>query len=316
MQRLVVAACALLAASLAGCQSPAAPDPAAPSDPEDGGSTLDPALPVGVPALPGNASSTSSSTVAPAPSDRLHWSGVVDVTESMLFFPWETLTIAPGTVVRFHSSPDGDLRATPWVPQADAYIMDHDDPTGREGYKLSHPTLAGRIHAVGTAAQPILFTSAQETPGYADWNQLTLLSGSRLENVTTEYTHNGITIVGNDVLLANVVARESLWSCIDVFGTRVSLRGIEAYHCWHQAVGFKDKDGNTLTDAFLHDAQVGINCEGGAHPVVQDVRLEAAGVAGTCDPSVHASVVMHLRPVDVAGGTYKGELVYPAPTFG
>lgn len=305
MRAWPVALAGLLVA-LAGCQSA----PAADDGPEAGAGEA-PDIPDVAGSLPSSAPSPSSPTSSsPAPaSDRLHWSGIVEVEQSMLFLPWETLTIAPGTTVRFHSLPDGDLRSTDWVPQADAYIKDHDDPTGREGYKQSHFSLTGRIHAVGTAAQPILFTSAEDRPGYADWNQLTLLSGSRLENVTTEYTHNGITILGDDVVLANVVARESLWSCIDVFGTRAVLRGIEAYHCWHSAVGFKGTGSNTLTDARTHDAMVGVNCENSAQPTLVRVTVEAAGYAPGCPAG---AVTIVPRAADVAGGTYKGELVYPA----
>ena len=263
-----------------------------------------------VPAPAPAPTTTPSPAPPPAaePADPWHWSGTVEVTESILVPPWQTLRIDPGTVVRFAKLPDGDLRATPWVAQADAYIKDHDDPTGREGYRASHFSITARIVALGTAERPILFTSAQPEPEYADWNQLVLLSGSRLENVTTEYSHNGINLRGDGIVLRHVTARESLWSCIDIYGDRVEMRWIEAYHCWHSAVGFKGPGDRLLADSFTHDAQVGINCESGAAPRLERVRNAGAGIAPGCSWD---GIEHDPRPADVAGGTYGGLLIYP-----
>ncbi|MFO1533732.1 MAG: hypothetical protein ABR562_08600, partial [Thermoplasmatota archaeon] len=215
-------------------------------------------------------------------------------------------TVDPGTVVRFHKQPDHLQDA--WIPQADGYVQDHNDPTGHVGYRESHVQVYGRIVAVGTKEAPILFTSAEAHPEYADWNQLVLASGSRLENVTAEYMHNGINVNGDHVVLRNIVARESLWSCIDSFGDDITMRDIEAYHCWHQAVGYKGTGQNTLDGAYLHDSQVAVNCEEGTQPTLAHIRTKAAFMAPSCGTP---DLVEEPGNSDVPGGTYDGVLIYP-----
>lgn len=286
MRSIAIAALVVLAA---GCvQGPSTP-PAA-SEPPPGASATDPG--------------TSAATRAPA--DPLHWSGLVDLNASVLLLPWQTLRIDPGTTVRFHKL--ADVNGTAWTPQADAYIKDHNDPTGRVGYQQSHFMIYGQVVAVGTKGAPIRFTSASPRPEYADWNQIVLASGSRLENVTAAYSHDGINVHGDHVVLRNVVAHDSLWSCIDSFGTDESYDHVEAYHCWHQAVGFKGGGSARLVDAFLHDAQLAVNCEGGAQPVLLNVTTRAAEVALTCPGGATTTLA---GTSDAAGGTYGGVLVYP-----
>lgn len=119
------------------------------------------------------------------------WRGTIRVTGDVLVLPWLTLTIEPGTRVLFEKKPD--VPGTDWTEFADAYIKDHDDQTGREGYGQSHYDLAAKMIALGTTEQPIVFTSAQAQPEYADWDQLVLFNGSRLYQVEVSYAHNGST---------------------------------------------------------------------------------------------------------------------------
>ncbi|MHB8632998.1 MAG: hypothetical protein ACYDBQ_03390 [Thermoplasmatota archaeon] len=301
-------AAVVIALLLAGCATaPAVPSAGATGAATVSATTSPAAVAPGAPvARPIATPSSVASAPAPVP-DPWHWKGVVDVQQSIFVLPWDTLVIDPGTTIRFHALPD--VNGTPWGPTSDGYVQEHNDPTGHVGYQASHFTIYGKIVAVGTQAQPIRFTSANATPGYADWDQLVLSSGSRLENVTVEYAHDGIDVQGDDVVLANVTAHDSLWSCIDVFGARARLRDVEAYHCWHQAVGFKGPGGGSLTNAFLHDSQVAVNCEDGANPTLAALRVRAAFMAPACPP---VSGMTNLPGgADVAGGTYHGVLIYP-----
>lgn len=63
-----------------------------------------------------------------------NWSGTITIIEDILFVPWVTLRIAPGTKILFAKNPD--IPNTPWTKFADAYITEHNDPTGREGYNI------------------------------------------------------------------------------------------------------------------------------------------------------------------------------------
>ena len=235
------------------------------------------------------------------------WSGTITVVQDTTFVPWVKLTIKPGTRVRFEKKPDGEL--TDWTEFADQYIKEHNDPTGRTGYNATHFMLVAKMVAVGTKDRPILFTSAQASPDYADWDQLVLLQGSRLENVEVEYAHNGVNIDGDNVAVRNSKIHDSLWSCIDIFSVENIIESNEVYHCWHQAIGVKVKGKNLLTKNDVHDAQLGVNCEFGADPEIRANRFAAAPINPECPPGENKIVE---RPPDSPGGTYGGKLIYPS----
>lgn len=245
-----------------------------------------------------------------------HWSGTITIVGDTSFAPWVTLTIAPGTKILFEKNPD---RAdTDWTKFADAYIKDHHDPTGRIGYNQSHFDLVARIKAIGTKQQPIMFSSAQTKPEYADWDQLVLFGGSVLDYVEVAYAHNGV-YVGNDaalfsggkvVAISNSTIHDSLWSCIDIWSADATIKNNTVYHCWHQAIGVKGNGLNRIEGNTIHDAQLSINCESGAKPTLIGNRFEAAPMSADCPAGDNNRIIG--RPADTPGGTYSGKLIYPS----
>ncbi|MSU74996.1 MAG: right-handed parallel beta-helix repeat-containing protein [Candidatus Magasanikbacteria bacterium] len=236
------------------------------------------------------------------------WGGTIHITGDTYFAPWAPLTIEPGTKILFEKNPNAPN--TPWTKYADDFITKHNDPTGHTGYNKSHFEIYGRILAIGTAVQPIIFTSAQAKPEYADWDELVLASGSKLDHVEVSYAHNGINVQGNNVSVTNSRVHDSLWSCIDIFSSGNRIDHNEVYHCWHQAIGLKAGNDNIVTNNFLHDAQLSINCEQGAKPTIENNHFEAAPLNPDCGPGTNNTKV-DRRP-DIAGGTYDGSLIYPS----
>ncbi len=236
------------------------------------------------------------------------WNGTIHITGDIIFLPWATLTIEPGTKILFEKNPD--IPGTPWTKYADDFITKHNDPTGHEGYNQSHFDMYAKIIARGTAAAPIIFTSAQPKPEYADWDQLVLHGGSILNHVDVSYAHNGINVGGDNVTITNSRSHDSLWSCIDIFSLKNRIENNEVYHCWHQAIGLKAGGPNLIKNNFLHDAQLGVNCENGANPTIENNHLEAAPLSPDCGEGVGNANID--RPHDVAGGTYEGKLIYPS----
>ncbi|MBI2589069.1 right-handed parallel beta-helix repeat-containing protein [Candidatus Saccharibacteria bacterium] len=237
------------------------------------------------------------------------WKDQVRVTGDVTFAPIATLTIEPGTKVIFDKQPD--IAGTDWAGNADAYIKDHNDPTGRKGYSQTHFSITAKIIAKGTPDKKITFTSAQSKSEYADWDQLTLLGGSRLEYVEAAYAHNGLTVWGGNVQITHSMIHDSLWSCVDVFSQNVLVEDNQIYYCWHQAIGTK-KAGvpATIRRNFIHDAQVGVNCENGSKPTIVDNKLVAAPIGEECGSGSSNEVID--QPADTAGGTYAGQLIYPS----
>ncbi|MFA5987574.1 MAG: right-handed parallel beta-helix repeat-containing protein, partial [Candidatus Paceibacterota bacterium] len=239
------------------------------------------------------------------------WSGNVEITGNVIFPPWATLNILPGTKITFLKKPDMSILDTPWTSAADAYIKDHNDPTGRTGYGDTHFSIIGVIKALGTKESPIIFTSAQDSPEYADWKQITLLGGSKLDFVEVSYAHNGVTINGDNVAITNSKIHDSLWSCVDIFSSGNIIRDNEIYHCWHQAVGVKVSGSNVIENNYVHDANSGVNCENDSNASILANHFAAAPVhqAGCF---LAADNQFDNREQDVPGGTYNGALVYPA----
>lgn len=246
------------------------------------------------------------------------WSGTITIIEDVTFAPWATLNIDPGTRVMFDKKADGELGN--WIENADAFIKDHNDPTGREGYEKTHFMIYGKIVAIGTKEKYIVFTSSKNipyldrsdvAPDYADWDQLILFSGSHLDYVDVSYAHNGVNIDGSGVVINNSIVHDSLWSCIDIFSTGNYVDNTEVYHCWHQAIGVKVKGENRIIGNYLHDAQLAVNCENGANPQVEMNRIKSASVSEDCKNS--KDNFQEEGDYDTEGGTYDGRLIYPAP---
>ncbi len=246
------------------------------------------------------------------------WSGTITVIGDTFFPPWVTLTILPCTKVFFDKSPD--ILDTPWTKFADAYIMDHNDPTGREGYNKTHFDLVAKIKAIGTKNAPIIFTSAQPKPEYADWDQLVVFGGSIFNYIQLSYAHNGLNVtregfpfdLGKEVTISNSLFHDSLWSCIDTWSADVTIKNNEIYHCWHQGIGLK-KEGTIIIEGnAIHDAQLSINCEGGAKPMIRKNRFEAAHLNPDCPAGEENQDIE--RVADTKGGTYDGKLIYPSNT--
>ena len=101
------------------------------------------------------------------------WSGTVILSGQNVVRRGVTLTIEPGTVVKF------------------AWTDENGDDIGD-----GELTVEGRLIAKGTAGQPILFTSAKENPRAKDWTfvQISVSKNSLVEHCIFEYAFSGLQI--------------------------------------------------------------------------------------------------------------------------
>jgi parallel beta-helix repeat protein len=100
------------------------------------------------------------------------WEGTVIIDGVVQFAPGTTLTIEPGTVVKFtRVDTDGD-----GIGENELYVQ-------------------GRLVAKGTEERPILFTSAEERPAPGDWGAVNIMvSEGRVNELTRcviEYGYRG-----------------------------------------------------------------------------------------------------------------------------
>ncbi len=117
------------------------------------------------------------------------WTGEVLVTGDILVPPGVTLTIAPGTVVKFRKI----------GPESDRNLFGTDSPY----YPQAEIIVTGRLIARGTAEKPISFISAETSPQPADWGSLNFLGGSGnvLEWCRIKHAYNGVHAHGAEVLV-------------------------------------------------------------------------------------------------------------------
>lgn len=119
------------------------------------------------------------------------WSGTVLVSGDVYVEPGATLTIAPGTIVKFKRIDETSEQNlfntdTPYYPQAELIIR-------------------GRLIAKGTEKEPITFTSAEIDARPADWGAVNFLGSiaSVIDHCRFMFAYNGIHAHGSKVTVSN-----------------------------------------------------------------------------------------------------------------
>lgn len=131
------------------------------------------------------------------------WSGTVVLSGQSVVRRGVTLTILPGTIIKF------------------AWTDEEKDAVGD-----GELTVEGRLIAKGTKEQPILFTSAQEKPAMKDWTfvQISVSRDSIVEHCIFEYAFSGL-----QVHYSTATIRESLFR-YNFEGVRFSTTDILIEH--------------------------------------------------------------------------------------
>lgn len=112
------------------------------------------------------------------------WKGAVLVEGAVTVAPQATLTIEPGTVIRFRGK----------------------DPSG------AVLVVQGRVVAEGTKESPIVFTSSFAVPAAGDWQGVMLLGSEKknvLENCRIDSAQTGVEAIFSNLTLKNVRAERS-----------------------------------------------------------------------------------------------------------
>ena len=119
------------------------------------------------------------------------WNGEILITGDVHVPEGVTLTISPGTNIRFKK----------FSLESDRNLFGIESPY----YEQAEIIVTGKLIAKGTDEKPILFTSAETNPQTADWSALNFLGskGNVVENCRIEYAYNGIHAHGAEVLIKN-----------------------------------------------------------------------------------------------------------------
>ncbi len=115
------------------------------------------------------------------------WSGSMIISGDIYVPPGVTLTIAPGTVIKFKKIDE----------TSDQNLFDTDSPY----YPEAELIIRGKLVAEGTPERQIVFTSAEMTPRPADWGAINFLGsvGNRMKYVKIYCAYNGINAHGSSV---------------------------------------------------------------------------------------------------------------------
>ena len=134
---------------------------------------------------------TASITVGGVISQDTTWQGDVLVADHVVVQPSVTLTVLPGTRVRFQ------------------HYRGYREPEQRLSL-----TVLGRIVANGTAAQPIYFTSDAPDPQNGDWSMLRLKSPtgqSSFHYCVFEFAQHGLNVTQGSPDISHSVFRWNNW---------------------------------------------------------------------------------------------------------
>ena len=126
---------------------------------------------------------TNRTTSGPVAEDET-WRGQLLITGDVFVPPGVTVTIEPGTTVRFTAQSD------------DQHSKDAFDPEDESTWPATMISIlvAGVLDAQGTGDRPILFTSDSGSPGELDWQSI-MVEGSgtvRLDHVTIAHSFLGV----------------------------------------------------------------------------------------------------------------------------
>jgi hypothetical protein len=119
------------------------------------------------------------------------WKGSFLLTGDVYVPPGVTLTVMPGTIVKFKRIDE----------QSDGNLFDVDSPY----YPQAEIIVRGKIIAQGTEDKPIVFTSAERDAGPADWGAINLLGsrGNIIEYAKILCAYNGVHAHGASALISH-----------------------------------------------------------------------------------------------------------------
>ncbi len=136
------------------------------------------------------------------------WSGTVVLTGDVTVPAGTTLTLSPGTTVRFTALSD--------------------DQAGGENSDRSELIINGSLSAVGTEAQPIIFTSTSTTPQRGDWDGIRYTNTDGTGSLTMDWCNTGYSNVGIYISTTGAAAETTI-SITNSTLTDISATGLYVY---------------------------------------------------------------------------------------
>lgn len=184
------------------------------------------------------------------------WSGDIYVTGDIEILG--NLTVMPGTKIRF--SVGDDRNKGDEVP-SDGF--NDKDPTRLKSYTTNHSSLfvMRKLIAIGTQAQPIIFTSAAQKPYLADWEAIIFQGdGSIIDNIIVEYTRNGLNPIGKqpNSVIQNSISRHVMWGAISSANSNIKITNNYLTDAGHEGIDLKFNGNQEVVGNVIDDCHTGI----------------------------------------------------------
>ena len=189
------------------------------------------------------------------------WSGDVWVTSSIFVPAGVTLTIEPGTIIRFK------------------HYRGYTDPGARLSLRVE-----GTLKAVGTASAPIWFTSDAPDPTNGDWGMLRLVnasSDSEIRFAILEFAQQGLNLWNSSPTLADLIVRWNNWEGIYFESyCRPTLERTRIYQNGYNGIAMEQFNDVTIRDCLVSESGTnGIHVDASTATVERCI-IESSSAAG------------------------------------
>ena len=184
------------------------------------------------------------------------WQGKIHITGSVFVPSGVTLTILPGTVIRF------------------AHYRGCRGPGGRLSLRVE-----GTIHAVGTAELPIWFTSDAQDPMNGDWSMVRLVNASSTSEIRFaifEFGQQGLNLWNSSPAVSDLIVRWNNWEGIYLEShCQPTIERARIYQNGYNGIAMEQFNDAILRDCYI--AQCGTH---GIHVDASTAKVERCIVEG------------------------------------
>ncbi|MBI2589585.1 right-handed parallel beta-helix repeat-containing protein [Candidatus Berkelbacteria bacterium] len=217
------------------------------------------------------------------------WSDNIFVTGDIVILG--DLTVLPGTTIKFSV---GDDRH--WGDEIPPDGFNDKDPTRLKAYSTTHSSLfiLKKIIAKGEQAKPIVFTSAEKKPNLADWEAIIFQGDeSIVDNVTVEYTRNGINPTGKqpNSVIQNTISRHALWGAISSANSNIKIIKNYLSDAGHEGIDLKFNSDQEVSGNMIDDCHTGIASIAGSQIIKNNIITN-------CGDGVYVDPKSSAQPID------------------
>ena len=197
-----------------------------------------------------------SQTVGGTIHQNTEWSGDI-VVETSIFVPSGViLTITPGTKVRF----------TPY--------RGYTNPGGRLSMRVE-----GTLRVLGTANDPVWFTSAATQPINGDWSMLRLVNASAQTEIRFaifEFAQQGLNMWNSSPTVSDVIVRWNNWEGIYLESyCKPTIERARIYQNGYNGIAMEQYNDATIRDCYIADSGTH-----GIHVDASTARVETCIITG------------------------------------